>query len=75
MTDLVSLLGTLVDNKGKIKIEGINELVAPVTEEERALFTGIHFKMDDLYEGIGAKSSIFDNTEQTLMGRCVSLPP
>jgi len=69
MTDLVSLLGTLVDNKGNIKIEGIKELVAPLTEEERALFVGIHFKMDDLYESIGAKSSIFDNTEQTLMGR------
>lgn len=69
MTDLISLLGTLVDNKGKIKIAGINDMVAPVTEEERALFSGISFTMDDLYESLGAKSTIFDNTEQTLMAR------
>ncbi|KAF8538541.1 hypothetical protein BDD12DRAFT_885040 [Trichophaea hybrida] len=69
MTDLVSLLGTLVDNKGKIKIDGIDALVAPVTEEEKALFPGIAFTMNDIYESIGAQSTIFDNSEQILMAR------
>jgi Cys-Gly metallodipeptidase DUG1 len=69
MTDLISLLGTLVDGDGKIKIPGLYELVAPVTKEEQALYGDIAFTMDNLYESLGSKTSIFDNKEQTLMGR------
>lgn len=69
MTDLVSLLGTLVDNKGKILIDGLDKLVAPLTEEEKALFPGIAFTMDDIYESLGSKTTIYDNTEQILMAR------
>lgn len=39
MTDLILLLSTLVDQKGKILIEGVNELVEPLTEEERYVIT------------------------------------
>lgn len=69
MTDLVNLLASLVDNKGRIRIDGLNDLVAPVTEEERALFPGIAFTMDDVYEAIGAKSTIHKTPEETLMAR------
>ena len=71
MTDLVSVLGTLVDNKGRIKIDGLADLVAPLTEEEKALFPGISFTMDDIYESIGAKSTIYDNAQEILMARFV----
>lgn len=69
MTDLVSLLGTLVDNKGKIGIAGLDDLVAPLTEDEKSLFPNISFTMDNLYESLGAKSTIHDNAQDVLMAR------
>jgi Cys-Gly metallodipeptidase DUG1 len=69
MTDLVKLLGTLVDNRGKILIPGLNELVALVNEDEKKLYEGISFEMDDLYAGIGSETSIYKDKESTLMAR------
>lgn len=69
MTDLVRLMGTLVDNKGKIQIPGLYDLVAPLTDEEKALYGDIAFTMNDLYEGLGAKNSIYQDEESTLMAR------
>lgn len=43
MTDLVRLLDSLVDNKGNILIDGVNEDVKPVTEEEEELYKDIDF--------------------------------
>lgn len=69
MTDLIRLLGVLVDNKGKIKIPGIKKLVAPLADEERNLYKDISFEMSDLYESIGSETAIFTTKEETLMGR------
>ncbi|KAF2769066.1 CNDP dipeptidase [Teratosphaeria nubilosa] len=69
MTDLVRVMGTLVDTDGDIKIPGIKELVAPVTKEESALYKDIAFTMDNLYESLGSQTSIFSDKENTLMGR------
>lgn len=38
MTDLVLLMGKLVDIKGNILIPGVNEMVAPPDEEEKCVF-------------------------------------
>ncbi|EGC45000.1 glutamate carboxypeptidase [Histoplasma capsulatum var. duboisii H88] len=69
MTDLVILLSKLVDAKGNIQIPGINELVAPLTEDEKNLYTDIGFTMDNLYESLGNTTSIFPDKESTLMRR------
>ncbi|KAI5795057.1 hypothetical protein EDC01DRAFT_615192 [Geopyxis carbonaria] len=69
MTDLVSLLSGLVDNKGKILIPGINDLVAVVTQEEMELYPDISFTMDDIYGSLGSKTTIFDNPIQILQAR------
>lgn len=69
MTDLVRLLGTLVDNKGKILIDGISDLVAPVTEEEMALYPNISFSMDDIYTSLGSKTVIHDDPIKVLQAR------
>ena len=43
MSDLIYLLGQLVDVKGKILVPGINDNVAPLTDGERATYTDIDF--------------------------------
>lgn len=69
MTDLVRVLGKLVDTDGKIQIPGINEMVAPLSEEEKGLYDDISYTMENLYESLGAKNSVHDSKEPTLMAR------
>lgn len=69
MTDLVILLSRLVDPEGNILIPGIAELVAPVQEEEKALYDAISYSMDDFHESLGSETSIFSSKEKTLMRR------
>jgi Cys-Gly metallodipeptidase DUG1 len=77
MNDLVRLLGKLVDTDGTILIPGINELVAPVTDEEKKLYTNIAFTMDDIHDYLGSKTTIYPDKERTLMARwrfpCLSI--
>jgi len=69
MTDLVRVLGSLVDTDGKIQIPGINEMVAPLSEEEKSLYGNISFTMDNLHESLGSTTSIHATKEPTLMAR------
>ena len=69
MTDLVRIMGSLVDTDGKIQIPGLMDLVAPLTDEEKSLYEGIAFTMDNLYESLGSETSIYPDKERTLMAR------
>lgn len=69
MTDLVRVLASLVDTNGKIQIPGINEMVAPLTDEEKALYGDISFSMANLHESLGSETSIHPDKERTLMAR------
>jgi Cys-Gly metallodipeptidase DUG1 len=69
MTDLTRVLASLVDTDGKIQIPGLADLVAPLTDEEKSLYSDIAFTMDDLHESLGSKTTIFPDKERTLMGR------
>lgn len=69
MTDLVRVLGKLVDTDGKIQIPGINEMVAPLSEEEQKLYGDISYTMENLYESLGSETSIHTSKENTLMAR------
>jgi Cys-Gly metallodipeptidase DUG1 len=69
MTDLVRILATLVDTDGKIQIPGLDALVAPLTDEEKALYSDIAFTMDNLYESLSSKTGIYPDKEHTLMAR------
>ena len=69
MTDLTRIMAQLVDTNGKILIPGIDEMVAPVTEEEKKLYPPIAYTMDNLYESLGSTTGIFDSKEETLMAR------
>ncbi|KAK4164333.1 hypothetical protein QBC43DRAFT_262388 [Cladorrhinum sp. PSN259] len=69
MTDLVRILGSLVDTDGKIQIPGIAEQIAPVTAEESGLYENISFTMETLHESLGSKTTIFEDKKNTLMAR------
>lgn len=69
MTDLVRLMGSLVDPDGKILVKGITEQVAPVTPEEENLYDGIAFTMETLHESLGSTTTLFDDKKKTLMAR------
>jgi Cys-Gly metallodipeptidase DUG1 len=69
MTDLVRVLASLVEPDGTIKIPGLAELVAPLTDDEKALYTDIAFGMDNIYESLGSQTTIFPDKERTLMAR------
>lgn len=43
MADLIALLNTLVDSKGRILIPGINDSVAKLTDKEKKLYEPIDF--------------------------------
>ncbi len=69
MTDLVRVLGTLVDTDGKIQIPGINEMVAPLTDEEKSLYGDISYSIANLHESLGSTTGIYTDKENTLMAR------
>jgi Cys-Gly metallodipeptidase DUG1 len=69
MTDLMRVLASLVDTHGNIQIPGLAELVAPLTDDEKALYGDIAFTMDNLYESLGSTTSIYPDKEKTLMAR------
>ncbi|KAJ5118535.1 Cys-Gly metallodipeptidase dug1 [Penicillium atrosanguineum] len=69
MTDLVNVLSKLVDAQGNILIPGLMDLVAPLTEEEKALYPNISYTMDNLHESLGSETGIHPTKERTLMAR------
>ncbi len=69
MTDLVRVMGSLVDTDGKILIPGIMEQVAAVTAEEEGLYDNIAFTMETLHDSLGSKTTIFEDKKSTLMAR------
>ncbi|PQE26988.1 glutamate carboxypeptidase protein [Rutstroemia sp. NJR-2017a BVV2] len=69
MTDLTRVLASLVDTNGKIQIPGLAELVAPLTDDEKALYGDISFTMDNLHESLGSQTTIHSDKENTLMAR------
>lgn len=69
MTDLISLMGCLVDKKGKILIPGINEAVAPVTDEEYELYDHIDFDMEEFAKDVGAVTLLHSCKKDILMHR------
>lgn len=52
--------GFLMDRKGKILIPGINEAVAPLTEEELALYDQIDFDLAEYSKDVGAETLLHD---------------
>lgn len=68
MTDLVKLMGSLVDTNGKILVDGVMDSVKPVTPEEEALYDGLDFDLSEYKEEQGA-NLIQDDKKSLLMAR------
>ena len=69
MIDLVQVMSTLVNSRGEIQIEGIKEMVAPVTKEESAIYEKIHYSLEEFNESSNSETCLFDNKEDILMHR------
>ncbi|OLL25854.1 Cys-Gly metallodipeptidase dug1 [Neolecta irregularis DAH-3] len=67
MTDLVHLMGSLVQPNGTINIPGIMDQVAPLTMDEEKLYGNLSFTMQELYNALGSTTSIHENDKDTLM--------
>ncbi|CAM4772014.1 unnamed protein product [Rotaria magnacalcarata] len=69
MTDLIALMGTLVDNKGHILIDTLYDEVAPLTLEEEELYKPITFDTAAYCSEAGVQSTIQSEKDQILMHR------
>ncbi|KAF8960946.1 glutamate carboxypeptidase [Flammula alnicola] len=69
MTDLISLLGTLVSPQGDILVKGVDDMVAAADEEEKAIYAGLNYSINDIEEAAGAAIALSADKVAVLMGR------
>jgi len=69
MTDLIKVLGTLVDVNGKILIPGIEAMVEAAGEKERKLYESFRYTIGDFDASTGAHIGLSDQKADILMGR------
>lgn len=69
MTDLIQIMSSLVTPQGEIRIPGINEQVAQLTDEEREVYNVMDFNISDIDDATGSKTTISDNKPEVLMAR------
>lgn len=69
MTDLVMLLSKLVDSKGNILIPGVDDMVTPALDDERAIYEKLDYSIEDIEAAAGGKIALSDNKIDVLMGR------
>lgn len=63
MTDLIWLLGQLVDVKGKILIPGVMDDVQAMTDAEKALYENVEFDLAAFKRDAGVKGLIHPDCE------------
>ncbi|PIO77571.1 peptidase, M20/M25/M40 family [Teladorsagia circumcincta] len=69
MNDLVWIMSQLTDVDGKIKIPGIYDLVAPLTDEEKKCYDTIDFCMDTFQNDVAACGLLKNSKHEILMNR------
>lgn len=71
MTDLMRIMGSLVDSSGKILVDGVMDDVKRVTPEEEALYASIDFDLESYKEEnkIVTGKLLHDNKKDLLMHR------
>ncbi|KAG8948396.1 hypothetical protein FRC04_009766 [Tulasnella sp. 424] len=69
MTDLVLLMSKLVKPNGEILIPGLEQLVAPLTDEERQRYEVLDYSIADVEQSAGAPVALSSDKSAVLMGR------
>ncbi|KAG5644004.1 hypothetical protein DXG03_009219 [Asterophora parasitica] len=69
MTDLVLLMSKLVDGQGNILVPGVDEMVEPPTEAEKAIYERLDYSIADVEQSAGGQIAISSNKVDVLMGR------
>ncbi|XP_072031333.1 cytosolic non-specific dipeptidase-like isoform X1 [Amphiura filiformis] len=69
MADLIALLGSLVDENGRIKVPGVYDSVAELTPEEEKLYGPIDFSLDAYKGEIGTGKLLHDSKAKLLQHR------
>jgi Cys-Gly metallodipeptidase DUG1 len=69
MTDLISLLGTLVSPQGDILVKGVDDMVPPPDDDEKAIYAGLNYSISDIEEAAGASIALSADKVAVLMGR------
>lgn len=59
-------MSRLVTPDGQILVSGVKDLIAPITDDERAKFEAIHFEMQDIHAAVGGEVTISDDTVKTV---------
>lgn len=69
MTDLVLVLATLVDTHGRILVAGVDDMVAPLTDKEDALYDDIDFSVEELHAAAGSETGLHTTKKDILKHR------
>ena len=71
MVDLIWMMNQLVDEDGKILVEGLMDSVAPLTKEEEEKYVNIDFDMEEYRGDIGTPGRLMHGKDKikTLMSR------
>uniref|UniRef100_A0A915AM70 Peptidase M20 dimerisation domain-containing protein n=1 Tax=Parascaris univalens TaxID=6257 RepID=A0A915AM70_PARUN len=69
MKDLCWMLAQLTDLEGKINIEGLDDFVSPITDEERKLYEEIEFDPEIFKNNIGVPALTVETKQEILMNR------
>jgi len=71
MVDLIWMMNQLVDEDGKILVEGLMDSVAPLTPEEEAKYVNIDFDPEEFRQDLGAPGRLMHGNDKakTLMAR------
>ena len=71
MVDLIWMMNQLVDEDGKILVEGLMDSVAPLTKAEEEKYVNIDFDVEEYRGDIGTPGRLMHGTDKikTLMSR------
>ncbi|XP_066913241.1 cytosolic non-specific dipeptidase-like isoform X2 [Clytia hemisphaerica] len=69
MIDLINIFSQLTDGKGGIKIDGVNDDVLVMTDDELALYGPIDFDPEEYRKEIGTKELLYPDKVGTLTHR------
>ncbi|KAG6887961.1 hypothetical protein C0995_011354 [Termitomyces sp. Mi166 len=69
MTDLIALMSKLVDVSGNILVPGVDEMVEPPTDSEKAIYEKLDYSVADVEESAGGQIALSASKVDVLMGR------